>query len=488
MFIKKFQQSLDHYPKTYITLTFLLIALLRITGPSDVHRGDQWKQADYVMDIVQNGNWWIHHHDGNVIASKPPLYNWLAAPMLSLLGGPNDFALKWPSLLTGLLTLFVVWDIGRKLSNPRVGLYAALFLATVSMFVTQIYYARTDMMVTFFIVVQFWAMIRWVLSDTQETKWLNIFWLAGGLGIITKGPLAIFIPHIGMIFWWTWEGQLKERYKKLGYLKGIPILLAPLAFWIFGIIIFEGIDVLKEGYQRWIVTETLDRLDAEATPGETRNFLYYSWHMLGRSFPWSVSAIAGLFLMPWKRFRKDYPQERRLLLIAGAWLITAFIFFSIFPSKRIVRIFPIIPALILLSSWVMVNKHFKFRGVLIACLFFGTLIGLYFDKHWIGGNARDLNPPYARAVIDELTPLIKEKNASSQVLTGSIYPLRYLLMDANGAKSLADLASSPLNNTYVVGPQEAIEQLKARRGGQDLQDLKVPHEGVSDRLGVLYFK
>lgn len=488
MFLKKFESFLNTYPKTVITLTFILIALIRITGPSDMHQGDQSKQADYVVDIVVNGNWWVHHHEGDVIASKPPLYNWLAAPVVALVGGPNDLALKWPSLLSGFLTLFLVWDIGRRLSKPRVGLYGAIFLATVAMFVKQTYFARTDMMVTFFIVAQFWAMVRWVLSDLSERKWLVYFWLAGGLGIITKGPLAIAIPHMGMALWWIWEGSFRKRYVRLGYLWGIPLLLAPLAFWVGGIVIFEGMDVLKAGYERWVVTETLDRIDPNSTPGETRNFLYYSWHMLSRSFPWSISAVAGLFFMPWKRFRKDYDKNFRLLVIAGAWLITAFIFFSIFPSKRIVRIFPIIPALCLLSSWVMVNKHFKFRGVMIACLFFGTLIGLYVDRHWISEPAKNLDAQYSEALAGELRGYVKEYGSSVVVLEGSVYPLRYWLMQPEGARSVEEVLAMTLKNTYVIGPLGDIQELKARRGGKDLQDLNVPSEGVRERLSILYFR
>ena len=105
---------LSKHPIAVILTAFLIIAAIRITGPTDMYQGDQPKQADYVVDIVVRGNWLLQHHEGDVIASKPPLYNWLAAPLMFRSGKANDFLLKLPSLVAGLLTLLLIWDIGRK--------------------------------------------------------------------------------------------------------------------------------------------------------------------------------------------------------------------------------------------------------------------------------------------------------------------------------------------------------------------------------------
>ena len=51
------------------------------TKRRDLDRGDQPKQADYVVDIAERGNWLVQHHQDDMTATKPPLYNWLAADL-----------------------------------------------------------------------------------------------------------------------------------------------------------------------------------------------------------------------------------------------------------------------------------------------------------------------------------------------------------------------------------------------------------------------
>ena len=109
-------------------LAFLLVAGVRVAAPSDLYRGDQGKQLDYDMDIAVRGNWLVQHHEGDVIASKPPLYNWLAAPLLIALGKPSEFAVKLPSLLAGALAALFLWDLARRRFNTQAAFLGTLFL------------------------------------------------------------------------------------------------------------------------------------------------------------------------------------------------------------------------------------------------------------------------------------------------------------------------------------------------------------------------
>ena len=345
-----------------IVLVFALVAAIRILGPSDLFQGDQAKQADYVIDIVVRGNWLIQHHEDTIMASKPPLYNWLAAPLMIASGSFSEILLKLPSRVAGLLVLLIVWDFTRKILNPRVGLLAAIFLATNYMFTKQMYFARTDMLVTLFITAQFWAVFRWTQS-TKKRAWLAVLWISAAFGILAKGPIAVIIPHLGLSLWWLWMRSWRFHYKKLELWWGIPIAILPAAIWAMAIYHYGGPEVFADVYDRLITTETLSRFDAAAHPGETRSFFYYIFPLIARTLPWSVLTLIAFRYVPWRSFRRKSAacwDQYSGVILAICWLLSTLLFMSVFPSKRIVRVLPAVPPLCILAGWV-------FDAFLVCC-------------------------------------------------------------------------------------------------------------------------
>src|SRR5450631_3847385 len=60
---------------------------------------------------------------------KPPLHYWLNAFFMSIFG-LNEFAARFSGALMGLLTVLLVYHVGRRLFGRRSGLLAALILGT----------------------------------------------------------------------------------------------------------------------------------------------------------------------------------------------------------------------------------------------------------------------------------------------------------------------------------------------------------------------
>ena len=341
----------------WIVALFAFIAVLRIVAQSDLHEGDQPKQADYVLDIVCNGNWIVQHHADGSIMSKPPLYNWLAAPLVMLFGAEDVF-LKMPSLLAGLATALMVFDMARRRLGERAALWGCGFMLLTSMFAKQMYYARTDMLLTCFIVMQFWAIVRWEESGPEKSSyrsgWIWIFWIAAALGNLTKGPLA-FLPHLALGATWLLEGRFKERYGRLGVWWGLPLALLPFLIWLGFAYRAEPAAV----YEHIIKAEVLDRFRSEAAKIEdkgadksNRNFFYYFPHVIARALPASLFGLLGI----WGAFAEAKnsvwsDKQRGMLRLLVVWFFTTLLFFSLVPSKRADRIFPAIPAFCLLGGW-----------------------------------------------------------------------------------------------------------------------------------------
>ncbi|MEE9608696.1 MAG: hypothetical protein V3U03_13225, partial [Myxococcota bacterium] len=68
----------------------------RVSGPSDLWDQTQPRTVSYTTDILVNGgsHWILPMEPGRRPATKPPLYNWMAAPAVKLLGFPSELGHK----------------------------------------------------------------------------------------------------------------------------------------------------------------------------------------------------------------------------------------------------------------------------------------------------------------------------------------------------------------------------------------------------------
>lgn len=311
---------------------FLVVAAIRITAPSDIATGDQPLQAENVRTIVERGDWIVQYHADGTAASKPPLYNWLAAIPILLAGGENEFLLKLPSLLAGLGTLLLTWSMTQSLAGRRAALVAGVLLVCSTMVSKQMYFARTDMLLTFFVAAQIWAAL--------ESRAL-LCWTAAALAVLTKGPVGLLIPVATLTTWWWWEGSLRERARAIHLLPGIAASLVPFAAWFAAALYVDFPAVWEE----MVVRETIDRFGSGSKTMEHRHVAYYIPQFLARMAPASLLAVAALASMRWRRGESAPPN------LPAWWLIAPFVLLSIIPSKRFDRLFPLFPAVCILAGW-----------------------------------------------------------------------------------------------------------------------------------------
>src|SRR5205085_8277627 len=92
-----------------LVLCAVVMIAARIFGPSALQRQDQPRTASYTADIAANGRWLLPRDMLGEPATKPPLVNWLGAPLL-MFGFWTEWAVKLPMVLGSLTTLaLTVW-------------------------------------------------------------------------------------------------------------------------------------------------------------------------------------------------------------------------------------------------------------------------------------------------------------------------------------------------------------------------------------------
>src|SRR3569832_1048797 len=117
---------------------------------------------------------------------KPALIHWLQAASVTAFGW-NEFALRLPSALAAAAWVLVVYGFARVLGEERVGLIAAIAMAT-SLEIPIIAKAATaDAVLNLFITG---AMLAAFLHYRRSgVRYLYLCFFVMGLGFLTKGPV-----------------------------------------------------------------------------------------------------------------------------------------------------------------------------------------------------------------------------------------------------------------------------------------------------------
>ena len=241
-------------PRLPLILSILAIAIalaLRVGGASDLGQNtDQSKTLAFTADAVVNGRWALPRDSEGVPALKPPLINWLAAPAYAA-GLRSELALKLPAVLCGLgvaaLTAFAARRLLRRLdtdprhpADPKLAALATplAFAAAAAWIcspagVKHTYFFRPDILLVCCLTAGW--LCATIAVERRSLKATAAMWIFAGLAALAKGPLAILVPlyAIALALTTTSDTARWRRAASLGWLWGVPIMLAIPGAWLF---------------------------------------------------------------------------------------------------------------------------------------------------------------------------------------------------------------------------------------------------------------
>jgi hypothetical protein len=124
---------------------------------------------------------------------KPPLFIWMQVLSMKMFG-INEFAARFPNAICGIVTLSVIFNIGRKIQNNLFGiLWVLAYVGSVLPF----FYFKSGIIDPWFNLFIFLGIyfLQLYLSPDTEKKTRNIIGAAvfAGLAILTKGPVGLLI-------------------------------------------------------------------------------------------------------------------------------------------------------------------------------------------------------------------------------------------------------------------------------------------------------
>lgn len=328
-------------------LGWLLLAALVVLGAGlglrDPWPADEPRFVLVAKTMVESGDWLFPRRGSELYPDKPPMLMWLQA-LAYLVVREWRIAFLLPSLLAGLGTLVLVWDLGRRLWGPRAGLLAAVAVLSALMFGYQFKRAQIDPLITFEITLANWALLRHLLFG-PAWRWFWFGCFVAGLGVITKGvgviALLMLVPY-ALARRAGWSGLARTQGSAWRWAAGLPVLLGAIALWLVPmatVALARGTPEYLD-YMRNILFDQTARRYAGEVGGHEQPFWYFVPVVLFHFFPLSLAYVAGVrdWAAAWRA------RDGRMAVLVG-WCLLVLLFFSLSGGKREVYVLPMLPIL-----------------------------------------------------------------------------------------------------------------------------------------------
>jgi|SRR3989344_481132 len=202
----------------YNFLVFILILLvlplfLYKLGQTSLVSWDEAWYAEVARNILKTGNIINLSWNNRLYTDHPPAGYWIMALSYKIFG-VNEFWTRFPSALSGIISIILVCFLGRKLFDPLVGLISGLALSSATWFVYRSRLGDLDIMLTMFFLLS----ILLAIKATENKRFIFPLLISLVLLFLTKTmvPLVI-IPTLILIFY---KNKLYKWHELL-----LPIIL-----------------------------------------------------------------------------------------------------------------------------------------------------------------------------------------------------------------------------------------------------------------------
>ncbi|MFO0947482.1 MAG: glycosyltransferase family 39 protein [Planctomycetota bacterium] len=356
------------YFRRLIASPFLLFAVsLAIhwagNGSTNLWDRDEPRFATATREMKARGDWIVPTFNGDLRPDKPILVYWLMRLSYTVFGDGPFGALF--SGIAGSLACMVVYSLGSRMFDRRVGLLAGWLLALSPMLVVESKLATVDAILLLFIATCFYAV--WRAMTEPESKWPAVlFWMSLSAALLAKGPVAIGVLAAGLVPFAMWEkdGQV---FHGLRWKWGLPLTLVLVLPWCVAVQLATEGEFLNRAIGHHVVKRSLQPLENHrGFPG------YYVITLFGVMAPWA-------WLLPWsvKEHWSRFRADRRLRFLL-CWSIGTLVLFELVRTKLVHYYLPAYPALAL---WLASALLGRFETSLIGArrldwhLWLGAVLG-----------------------------------------------------------------------------------------------------------------
>ncbi len=393
----------------------LVLLLALATGPYfiDLDGSSIWdaNEAFYVetpREMLESGDYVSPTFNYQPRLNKPVLSYWIVAGFYRVFGvspGVQRLPIALGAVVMVACAFFLAWAAAPAgppgtgaagLLRMDAALWAAIGLAVTPrllMFARRIF---IDIYISMFLGL---TLLFFALAErfpARRRLFLLLMYVAVGLGVLTKGPIAIALPGLVFALYLVSHREL-GRIKTMMLPAGILIVAALVLPYCAALYARHGWDPIAS----FIFGENLARYTDGLGVDASRPVWFYLPVVFSDSFPWSLFlVVAGA---AWFRERQGSAAAadpaRRIRTLLWLWIAVIVVFFTASAAKQDLYIFPIVPAVAALagmaiaSGWTDgIRRTTAAIGIITAlggaglAYLVGSSAGLYvIDGAWLMG-------------------------------------------------------------------------------------------------------
>jgi 4-amino-4-deoxy-L-arabinose transferase-like glycosyltransferase len=331
-------------------LTLALLLALAV-GPyfADLDGSSIWdaNEAFYVetpREMIERGDYISPTFNYEPRQNKPVLSYWIVAAFYKAFGISVGVQ-RLPIALGAMVLIASAFCLAWAAGSIEAGLWAAAGLAITPRLLM---FARRIFIDVYISVFMGLTLLFFALAERfpgRRRAFLALMYAAIGLGVLTKGPVAIVLPGAAFFFYLLRYREL-PRVRSMMIPAGALIVAAIVVPWYAAVYAREG----WEPIWTFVFGENVARYTAGVGVNSSRGPLFYLPVLFSDSFPWSFFLVPAGIAAVRRTPLAATDHASRIRVLCWLWIAVIVLFFTASAAKQDLYIFPIVPAIAALAG------------------------------------------------------------------------------------------------------------------------------------------
>lgn len=410
----------------FLIITTILLAFA-FQGSRGLFETTEGRYAEVSREMLQTNNWLTPQLDYKPHWTKPPMIYWCIALSMKIFG-VNTLGARICNSLFFCGIVFLIFMLSKVIWGPETAYVSWMIGATAPFMFMGLQSLSIDLLLAFLellTVFSYWKCIQ--KQDTVNRKiWLTVLWLSAGISFLSKGPPGLLSLLCILLFNYL-QKLRRQRSIKLFWAPALILFFLSGFLWYF-IVINKNPGLLHY----YLSNEIAGRIFSDQHHRNSSWIapLYiYILPLLAGLGPWLFLWISAIRVGSFKSLavirRHILSSHQTLFLII--WFLVPLLILSFVKSRLVLYVLPFFPALIILTSVLVVRLQPLKAVTLSRKIFIFTAIFLLLLKGSLAFIPSSKNMYQLYTSIKKITSNTSKKYSIISTHNDLLYGLQFYL-------------------------------------------------------------